>query len=76
MLGVAPFVAGAVLGTFPSGARAADGSEHRYQSWVAGFVHGPISSQVWLWSDLHLRLYDSFEPTAILVRPGPSWRVA
>jgi hypothetical protein len=74
-LAIASFIAVAVLGTSPSRARAADASEHRSQTWVAGFVHNPIFGQAWLWSDLHLRFYDSFEPTAILVRPGFSWRV-
>jgi hypothetical protein len=65
----------ALSASWPRRARAADDSEHRPQTWLAAFVHGPIASRTWLWTDLHLRLYDSFEPAAILVRPGVSFRV-
>lgn len=72
--GLFPLIAAFSAALAPEPARAADPSEHRYQSWLAGFVHGPIGRDVWLWSDVHLRMYDSFEPAAVLVRPGLSYR--
>jgi len=48
--------------------------DQAYQTWFAAFMHGPVAKPVWLWTDAHLRLYESFEPSAILLRPGVSWR--
>lgn len=49
-------------------------SDHAYQTWLAAFVHGPLKGPLWLWTDAHLRMYESFQPSAILLRPGLSWR--
>lgn len=38
------------------------------------FAHGPLTERLWLWGDIHLRTYESFEPSAFLVRPGLSLR--
>ncbi|GAB4205703.1 MAG: DUF2490 domain-containing protein [Sandaracinaceae bacterium] len=60
----------------PGAARAQEESiEHRYQSWLALFAHGPLHQDLWLWVDVQPRLYGPFEPAALLVRPGLSWRV-
>lgn len=68
---------GAATALAPSEADAqASSLDTRYQTWFAGFLHGPVTGDLWLWTDLHLRLYDVFEPAAILIRPGVSWRVA
>ena len=53
----------------------AESLDTRYQTWAAAFLHGPITGDLWLWTDLHARFYDVFEPAAMLVRPGLSWRV-
>jgi hypothetical protein len=55
--------------------RAAPHSDHRYQTWTSATVHGPIKGHAWFWTDAHLRLYETFHPSAILLRPGFSWRV-
>ncbi len=47
----------------------------RYQTWLALFMHAPIYGDLWLWTDVQPRFYDVFEPAALLIRPGLSWRV-
>ena len=49
-------------------------SDHAYQTWLAAFVHGPLHGRLWLWNDAHVRLYESFAPSAILLRPGLSFQ--
>lgn len=49
--------------------------EHRYQSWLALFAHGPLHEDLWLWVDVQPRFFEPIEPAALLVRPGLSWRV-
>ena len=63
---------GLAAALIPASASAAD-DDHAYQTWAAAFLHGPIKGRVLLWTDLHLRLYENFRPSAILVRPGISW---
>jgi hypothetical protein len=64
---------GLVAALTPASARAA-ADDHAYQTWAAAFLHGPIKGHVWLWTDAQLRLYETFEPSAILLRPGLSWQ--
>jgi hypothetical protein len=81
----ASFVPGLVLGLLlglartwlaPTAARAQQESiEHRYQSWLALFLHGPLHQDVWLWVDVQPRFFEPLEPAAALVRPGLGWRV-
>ena len=48
---------------------------HSYETWLAVFAHGPLAGDLWLWVDVQPRLYERFEPQAVLLRPGLSWRV-
>ena len=75
-LRVAVFAAWVAVALWSSPARAdtAD-DEHTYQTWMALFAHGPLKGNLWLWSDVQLRLYESFEPTTVILRPGLTWRV-
>jgi hypothetical protein len=68
-------IAGLITALTAAPAEAAPPSEHRYQTWLAAFVHGPIKGHAWFWTDAQLRLYENFEPSAILLRPGFSWKV-
>ena len=65
-----------LLAAWPARARAAEPSEHNYQTWFAAFSHGSLYKNLWFWGDGHVRLYENFQPSAILVRPGLSWRAA
>lgn len=49
--------------------------DQNYGTWFGFFVSGPIYGDLWLWTDLHARFLDAFEPQAMLVRPGLTWRV-
>jgi hypothetical protein len=55
-------------------AAAASPDDHRVQSWLGLFTHAPVRRNLWIWSDFHLRAYESFEPTTFILRPGLSWR--
>lgn len=59
---------------YSSSASAQDSTDHRYGTWLGFFAHGPIKGDVWFWLDVQPRFYSSFEPQAVLVRPGISWR--
>ncbi len=60
--------------SLPATASAQRAADQRYQTWLALFAQGPIHGDLWLWLDVQPRFYDSFEPTALLVRPGLTWR--
>jgi hypothetical protein len=65
----------ALVATMLHGSRAAASpDEHRYQTWLAAFAHGPVKGNFWVWSDFQLRTYESFEPTTAILRPGLTWR--
>ncbi len=49
--------------------------DHRYQTWLGLFAHGPLHQDLWLWVDVQPRFFEPFEPTALLLRSGLSWRV-
>ena len=59
----------------PSTAKAADHTDHNYQTWLSSALHGPIKGHVWYWTDVHFRFYENFQPYALLLRPGISWRI-
>lgn len=71
LLAIASLAAGMLHG---APAQAADPDEHHYQSWLGLFAHGPVAGDFWIWSDVHLRANESFEPNTVIVRPGFSWR--
>jgi hypothetical protein len=71
---VLPCFAFVALATATADAQAAEPSDHQYQTWLGAFAHGSLYKSLWFWSDVQLRLYDNFEPTAVLVRPGLSWK--
>lgn len=62
----------AALAASPAAAQSSVDS--RYATWLGVFAHGPIAGDAWLWLDAQARFHDTFEPQAILLRPGLSWR--
>jgi Protein of unknown function (DUF2490) len=51
-------------------------ASEQYQTWLGGFVNGPLGGRFFLQSDIHYRAYDNFTPNFILVRPGIAYKVA
>lgn len=71
---IAILAAGMAAAMLASPAAAQSSLDQRYATWLAVIAHGPLHGDLWLWADVHGRFYDTFEPQAVIVRPGVSWR--
>lgn len=51
------------------------GLDHHFETWLGGFITGPIAGDVFTISDVHYRAWDDFSPHWVLIRPGVGLRL-